>query len=178
MKRSDECATMTLNYDITGAITDADLTGNFTLNLRKVLGNMYDKYHYFTIVLTSIGGYNDLSGTKSNSISLNTNAVYMLGLQGLVFPMNTTTANNNSSLGIFPGRFNMAYNGSYLNVNLTNSSNGLVFIKPDQSNVSISISLLCTRTMASTVGTMPATNGTTTSQFSLNYTFNIYGLVN
>ena len=94
----------------------------------------------------------------------------MLGLQGLVFPMNTTTANNNSSLGIFPGRFNIAYNG-YLNVNLTNSSNGLVFLKPQQNNVSISIPLICTRTMAST-------NGTTTSQFSLNYTFNIYGLVN
>ena len=170
MKRSDECATMTLNYDITGATTNGDLTGNFTLNLRKVLGNMYDKYDYFTIVLTSIGGYNDLSATTSNSISLNTNAVYMLGLQGLVFPMNTTTANNNSSLGIFPGRFNIAYNG-YLNVNLTNSSNGLVFLKPQQNNVSISIPLICTRTMAST-------NGTTTSQFSLNYTFNIYGLVN
>lgn len=170
MKRSDECATMTLNYDILGATTNGDLTGNFTLNLRKVLGNMYDKYDYFTIVLTSVGGYNDLSATTSNGTSLNTSAVYMLGLQGLVFPMNTTIANNNSSLGIFPGRFAITWS-TYLNVNLTNSSNGLVFIKPQQNNVTISIPLICVRTMAST-------NGTTATQFSLNYTFNIYGLVN
>ena len=141
MKLSGECA----NFEIeTGQVAIiANIVYPFvitnTVNMRTVLGDMYNKYNKFYIVFNSYAGF-----TGSNTISyttLNTTGtgafIWTLGMSGDLRFISNTVNGQITSVGYFPLRFTLPINGyGFLNGTTTN---GLVFERPNNETVTITL---------------------------------------
>ena len=146
-----------------------------TVNLRTVLGDMYDKYNKFYIVFNSYGGFSGNVAlsytTATTNASGQTSFVWTLGMSGDLRFLSNAVNGQLSTIGYFPPRFTLPVNG-YSFLNAPQSNNGLVFQKPNNEIVQITLSPYQIR------GGLPANlvcTGTT-SIYDFNFNFTIYGL--
>lgn len=169
MRLSAECAN--LEFD-SGSVsfplnTNTSVAINASLNLRNVLGDMYNKYNKYIIILNSFGGF--ASTTVSYGGSAAAGAVYSIGITGDLDFISNSVNGVASNIGYFPTRLPLPSNGSAF----TNStmSNGIVFVKPLNDVVNISIVPYLIRN-----GTVAYISATINALYDFNYSFTIYGL--
>jgi hypothetical protein len=175
MKISGECANFevdTGNISYTAAFTNQDMTYNVNVNMRQVLGDLYDKYDKFIIVFNGIsmwGGVTSYSTTTGIS-GLGANTIWTLGMSGLNWINNSYNGNINT-IAYFPNRFTMPISNNYASTNAT-SNNGVCFRKPDNPFLTLIIAPYLTRQ-----GGIALANQTgTTGGWDINYSFTIFGL--
>lgn len=127
MKKSGECATF--QYSMT------NLSNTSVISLRDILGDMYNNYNYFYIVLNFFSGYNNSSSFTGGNYSA-------IRLTGLNF-VHSTFQNNNgsSSSAIMPCSFVYGPNTQTLFTN--SNTSGIVFSKsgPERVNLTVDIGL-------------------------------------
>jgi hypothetical protein len=173
MRLSGECANFefeTGQVSILANVTYPFVVSN-TVNMRTVLGDMYDKYNKFYIVFNSLGGFSgnaNLSYTTSGATSQNA-LVWTLGMSGDLRFLSNTVNGQLSTIGYFPMRFTLPVNGyNFLNGAITN---GIVFEKPSNDIGTINISPYLIR------GGAPANLVcTANTTYDFNFSFTIYGL--
>ncbi len=188
MKRSGECANFQLDYEIaTMQNTEKSLTYSTSINLKNILGDMYDKYNKFVIIFNGLGYWTNTpapSGTSPNVIggynsggarNVTSVGVYYLGISGLDIINNSSKNGDLSNIGFFPGRFALI-TANYYSLNLTNTSNGIMFNKPSNPNVNITLPIYNVRTNVETSIAISGTSSTTAILFDMNLSFTIYGI--
>lgn len=170
MKQSFECANMEIDNSYISAIAFTKaMDYNATINLKAVMGEMYDKYDYFIIYYNSFGCWNAVTSyTAGAAVGLNATAMWTLGMKGLNW-MNSTYNGISNEIAYFPDRFTLPING-YGGYNSSIQS-GIVFRKPDNPFVNINIVPYLVRTGASCNAVNTGNGG-----YDINYSFSIYGL--
>jgi len=172
MKVSGECASLDLDVGSRGATTQIDLSMSFNVDMRQLLGDMYEKYDHFLIIFNSIGGWSNATSysTTSGTTGIAATATWTLGMTGLDWEA-TTYNGLISNLAYFPTRFTLPV-GGYGSVNFVNNS-GVCFRKPLNPYVTLTIAPYLTRGNSSGIAVVAAGN---TAQVDFNYSFSIYGL--
>lgn len=177
MKLSGECANFEIdtggtNY-FNAPFTGIDMTFTLNVDMRQVLGDLYQKYDKFLIVFNGIGMFSALSGfvSSNGATGLNNTAVWTLGMSGLDWINNSYNGNMNT-IAYFPNRFTMPTN----NYAVTNSisNNGVCFRRPDNPYVKLTVAPYLTRNGGYALGAQSATSGT--GGWDINYSFTIFGL--
>lgn len=175
MKISGECAnfevdTGSISYNT--AFSNQDMTFTLNVNMKQVLGELYEKYKKFMIVFNGIsmwGGVTSYSTTTGLS-NLNATTVWTLGMTGLQWINNSYNGQINA-IGYFPNRFTMPISNGYVANNAT-SNNGICFDKPASHQVTLTIAPYLTRQ-----GGVALANQTgSTGGWDINYSFTIFGL--
>lgn len=178
MRLSGECANFEIDTGlnvIVGAFTDQPIAYNVNVNMRQVLGDMFDRYDKFLMVFNSIGMWGGLTSytTAATGTTLFTNtAVWTLGVSGLDW-QNSTYNGTISNVAYFPNRFTMPITSNYTASN-SSTSNGVVFRRPDNPFVTLSASPYLTRQGGPALANMTTTTGN--NGWDINYSFTIYGL--
>lgn len=173
MKLSGECAnfeidTGSLSY--TGPFTGIDMTFTLNVDMRQVLGDLYQKYDKFLIVFNGIGMFSALTSfTTSTNASATNASVWTLGMTGLDWINNSYNGNMNN-IAYFPNRFTMPTN----NYGVTNSisNNGVCFRRPDNPYVRLTVAPYLTRQGGYALGAQTGSAG----GWDINYSFTIFGL--
>jgi hypothetical protein len=164
MKQSSESANFVLQPQVINLLPNTPIEIIFNnIDMTTVLGDMYYKYKYFKIVLNSYCGWASTSVTYSP-----TNVVY-LGMTGLDF-VAATFNGEQTNMARFPNVFIMPSNGANT-IDYANDHSGIVFRKPNSSNVKLQLYFLNPRT---TTDIIVSTNNTFTASFNFNFT--IHGL--
>jgi hypothetical protein len=178
MKLSGECA----NFEIdSGNITlAADTSIPFVItnkvNMRSVLGDMYNKYKKFYIQLNSLSGF-ATSAVGYTAISPptvpsgQTGLVWTLGMSGDLRFLSNTVNGQPSSIGYFGLRFTLPVNG-YATTNAPATGYGIVFELPP--NESVTINLTPYQVRGGTAAILGVVG--VTGIFDFNFNFSIYGL--
>jgi hypothetical protein len=182
MKLSGESAN--LEFD-TGTLTiqatqSLELFIEQTINLRRSLGDMFDKYDEFLMVFNSIGSSANSTtansytgGTSSNQ---NNTAIWTTGMSGDLQFRNNTINGSISSIAYFPPRYNLPVatvaNGSNILLNFP-VNNGIVFLKPSNDIVRIKIAPYLVR--GGGIGSVVA--GAADLTFDANLSFTVFGLM-
>lgn len=172
MKISGECANVDLDTGARGSATTTYEfnTLSFSVDMRQVLGDMYDKYEHFEIIFNGIGGWaNATSWTAGGITNIANTATWTLGMSGLDWEASTYNGQL-SNLVYFPNRFTLP-TGGYGATNFS-TNNGIMFRKPTSPFVTLNITPYLTR------GGQPAIAVVTTGTASIdfNFSFSIYGL--
>lgn len=171
MKLSGESANFELDKGLVSSGLTIPFLINETIDLRIVLGDMYDKYDKYVIIFNSIGGWTNANSwaTSLGASAINQTGSWSLGMEGL--PWNNSTSNSNmTSMALFPNKFNLPIVG-YGTQNAT-YSNGISFRKPANSIVTLTYAPYLTRTGGYAIAV--ATSGVVSIDFNLSFT--IYGL--
>ncbi len=178
MKISGECA----NFEIdSGSIVlPADTSIPFVItnkvNMRSVLGDMYNKYKKFYIQLNSLSGF-ATSAVGYTAISPptvpsgQTGLVWTLGMSGDLRFLSNTVNGQPSSIGYFGLRFTLPVNG-YATTNAPATGYGIVFELPP--NESVTINLTPYQVRGGTAAILGVVG--VTGIFDFNFNFSIYGL--
>ena len=186
MKISGECANLELDCVINppgGSTQQSDITVTYNINFRQLLGDMYGRYDEFMIVFDGIGGWsNATSYNTTNSVltpsgypaisGVNATGSWSLGMIGLDWKYYSYNGNL-SNIGLFPNKFNLGVSG-YTTTNFGTTNQGLVFRKPQNGNIQLTISPYLTRTQGTCVAVTTGAN----IMVDFNYNFSIYGLSN
>lgn len=172
MKLSGECANLDLDTSqLSNGTNTLELSSiSFQVDMRQVLGDMYDKYDHFEIIFNSIGGWVNAGSWSGGGVTnLNASATWSLGMSGLDWEASTYNGLI-TNLVYFPNRFTLPVAG-YGATNFT-TNNGIMFRKPYNPYVTLNITPYLTR------GGQPATfiASTASAQIDLNFSFSIYGL--
>lgn len=123
-------------------------------NIREALGDMYDKYDKFKIVLNSVFSWNNLLPNRPTSVK-------MSGLDWVGY--NEYGSDDKTLVTI--GLILVGWNGGV--INQTNGSFGVVFNKPTQESLKITIRLF----------DLTLNDYNTTQNYNINkFFFNIYGV--
>lgn len=138
-----------------------------SLNLRTALGDMYNKYNKFLMVLNSFGGF---AGAVVTYTSQGSPAIATIGISGDLPFISNSLNGQISSVAYFPLRFTLPSNG----YNSTNSTiqNGVVFQKPANDVAEVTITPYLVRGGAIALINCASAN----SIYDFNYSFTIYGL--
>lgn len=174
MKISGECANLDLDTTSLSGLVNLDLSSfSVDVDLRQVLGIMYDKYDKFMIIFNGAGGWTNASSYSSTSGTTNLTAttVWSLGMSGLNWAFNSYNGTL-SNVAFFPSKLTLPIAG-YGNTNFPNFRNGIVFRKPT-GNSKVTLKIVPYLTRGS--GTAIAVVASGTVQFDFNYSFSIYGL--
>jgi hypothetical protein len=149
----------------------------FRVNLRQVLGDMYDEYDTFAICLNSVLNYAQISSynTIPNVGSVSSTLPVKVGMSGLNW-MSSTLNGNKESLCFFPNAFviggaGTASDGGYGSGNFKNP-NCIMFKKPPEPNVEFTVGLYSARQN----GFVRGGNTSGESRIQLNYNFSIFGI--
>lgn len=174
MKLSGECANFevdTGNVAYAAAFTNVDMTYNLNVDMKQVLGDLYNKYDKFMIVFNGISMWGGVTTYSTNNgiTGLTASTVWTLGMTGLNWINNSYNGNVNS-IAYFPNRFTMPITNAYALTNST-SSNGICFRRPDNPYLTLSISPYLTRQ-----GGIAYANNTAAGGWDINYSFTIFGL--
>lgn len=174
MKLSGETANLEIDYTntfIAGTTQQIDIIRN--VNMRQLLGEMYDKYKKFYIVFTGIAG-NSTTGNLTYSAGAITGmsnaAGWLLRMSGLDF-VNNTIDGSITRLPLFPLGFAMPFNG-YTTGASTSTQNGIVFNKEMNDNTTLIFTPVLNKNLQPCVGSQVTTSGI----LSLTLNFSIYGL--
>jgi len=180
MSKSLECANMILDtgYQTSPQTTSISTVRTFNVNLRQILGDMYDQYETFAICLNSVTLYSQISTYNALQPSVGSfglTATAKVGMSGLNW-ISSTTNGANTTLSLFPGSFEIgggvvANDGGYGIANFKNP-NCIMFSKPPQDNVSLTVGLYQTRGG----GFIRAGNSAGETRLQLNYNFSIFGI--
>lgn len=174
MKLSGECA----NFEVdTGSIsyatafTNQDMSYTLNVDMRQVLGDLYQKYDKFLIIFNGISMWGGITSyaTSTGITGLNASAVWTLGMSGLNWVNNSYNGNINN-IAYFPNRYTMPISSAYTSTNAT-SNNGVCFRKPDNPYLTLTLTPYLTRQGGSALATNTASGG-----WDINYNFTIYGL--
>lgn len=172
MKLSSECAILELDsLLVTVPLNTTQIVEVASdVNLRIVLGDMYNKYNKFLIVLNSFGGYCTLpNGGGYNGGNNVVSTPYSVVMAGLPFTQNSYNGQLQTS-AIFPAKVTLPVFGN----SVTNSpvQRGVVFTKPGYEQTRLVCNFYATR--SNTIATIVTTNAQYSYDFNLN--FAIYGL--
>lgn len=171
MKLSGECANLDLDTGSRSSGTTTLEISSITIpvDMRQVLGDMYDKYEHFEIIFNGIGGWSNATSYSAGTITGLTNtATWNLGMIGLDWEASTYNGQL-SNVAYFPNRFTLPI-GGYGSSNFS-TNNGIMFRKPYSPYVTLNVTPYLTR------GGGPATVvASATAQIDLNFSFSIYGL--
>jgi hypothetical protein len=175
MKLSGECA----NFEIdTGSVTYAstftseNMAFTVSVNMKQVLGELFERYKKFMIVFNGISMWGNVTGytTTTGVTGLTNAAVWTLGMTGLNWINNSYNGLSNN-VGFFPNRFTMPTANGYSNTNAT-ANNGICFDKPASNQVTITVVPYLTRQ-----GGTAQASGSATGGWDINYSFTIFGLI-
>ena len=163
MKVSSEVANFQLETTFVNFAANAPIEYTFSnVNMKNVLGDMFDKYKYFKIVINSVSGFAGSAATFTPVSNV------FVGLSGLDWVSNTTNGSP-SAIGKFHQIFTMPSNGSsFYNYPI---EKGIIFRKSSVYNVDLKVSLYNSRTSNIVVSQTTGTVG-----FSFFFNFTIYGL--
>jgi hypothetical protein len=143
------------------------------INMRTVLGDMLDKYNKFMMVFNGIASTSSAAMTYSAGTvtTINNTAAWTCGMSGDLQFVGNTVNGQLSNIAYFPTRFTLAANGS----NITNASciNGVVFLKPSNSIVTINVAPYLIR--GGGAGSV-VTSGANSVTYDVNFSFTIFGL--
>ena len=182
MKISGECANLELDTlsVLSGAgIQEISLMVYFNIDMRQVLGDMYDRYEEFLMVFDGIGGWTNATSFTTTPSNLSTNNLisggnqtssWSLGMTGLDWKYSTYNGQLNE-IALFPNKFNLGVSG-FTTSNFGSTSQGIVFRKPSNPFVRLSVAPYLSRTQGIGVAVTTAT----AIQIDFNYNFSIYGL--
>lgn len=176
MKLSGETANV--EFD-TGVITIA-ASGTYplfltqTVNMRTMLGDMFDKYEKFLMVFNGIGATATGGGLTYNAgtiVGQGNSVTWTLGMFGDLQFISNSVNGQLSNIAYFPTRFTLPVNGS----TITNSSNnaGITFAKPKNDVVTLTMAPYLIRGGGAGIAVSPAGNPTT---IDVNFNFTVYGL--
>jgi hypothetical protein len=148
-----------------------------TFNIRNALGDMMDKYDKFLMVFNSIGA--SASGTTANTYTAgavagqNQSSVWTTGIFGDLQFVGNSVNGQLSNIGYFPPRYTLPVAVSSPN-SLSNFTinNGIVFLKPKNDTVTITITPYLIRTGGAGV----VVAGTTDLTLDINMSFTVFGL--
>lgn len=145
--------------------TSVDLTT--TLNLRTALGDMYNKYNKFLMVLNSFGGF---AGSVVTYTGQGSPVTATVGITGDIPFLSNSLNGQISTVAYFPLRFILPNNG-YTSTNST-IQNGIVFQKPANEVATVTLTPYLVRGGA--IALINSANSN--SLYDFNYSFTIYGL--
>lgn len=185
MSKSSEYANLVLD---TGYLTLPQASGTITMlqtfkiNLKQVLGDIYNQFDTFAICLNSYALYSQYSsyasGTGSDAVvNLNGNTVVKVGMTGLNW-VSSTLNGNKSDLCLFPnavaigGGSTLPDGGGYGQASFKNP-NCIMFSKPPQPNVTLTVGLY----NVNKNGIVRAGNSTGEVRLQINYNFSVYGII-
>lgn len=177
MKLSGESANV--EFD-TGIIT-IPASGTYPLfltqavNMRTILGDMFDKYEKFLIVFNSLGATSTGTGLtySAGTITGQGNTVtWTLGMFGDLQFISNSVNGQLSNIAYFPTRFTLPVVGSVI----ANSSctAGITFAKPKNDVVTLTMAPYLIRGGGAGIAVSPAGNSTT---IDVNLNFTVYGLI-
>jgi len=182
MSKSKESATMILDTGYNTAVSGITINTEFTyeIDLRKVLGDMYDKYDRFAICLNSIINYARISSyattpPQPTNPTAGSSAVALIGMRGLQWVSNSLNSDT-GEIALFPNAFVLGGgaptgDGAWGNGEFKNP-NCIMFNKPTNSNVSLVVGLYNPRGQAMYRGG----NSAGEVRLQLNYNFSIFGI--
>jgi len=173
MKISGECANMDLDIGTLSGTPTIDLSSIlFNVDLKRMMGDMYDKYDKFMIIFNNVGGWSNATSysTATGTIGLTATALWSIGMTGLDWISNSYNGQE-STLAFFPNKVVLPV-ANYANNNFSNYGNGVCFRKPMNPNVVLNITPYLTRSGSSAIAVVASG----TVQIDLNYSFTIYGL--
>lgn len=175
MKLSDETANLVFDtgqFTVQANSTYNNLFISQNVNMRTILGEMYNRYKKFYIVFNSIisFGTSAVTYTAGTVTGITNSSCWLCGIDGLDF-VNNNVDGQISTVAYFPVTFGMSVNGNNAPI-MTSTKNGIVFNKPLNDNVYININpyLISNLKKASLV-----TTAVSFCQYNLSFT--IYGLV-
>lgn len=150
----------------------------YNINLKQVLGDIYDNYDTFSICLNSVVNYSIVSSYNTldtSVLSLGNNSVVKVGMTGLNW-MSSTLNGTKSTLCLFPNGFivggnSTANDGGYGTASFKNP-NCIMFKKPPQPNITITVGLYTVRKNLPII----CGNSQGISAHQANYNFSIYGI--
>ena len=180
MSKSSEYATLVLD---TGYLTQASgsITSlqTFNVNLKQLLGDMYDEYDTFAICLNSCALYSQISTYNTGDpevVSLGSSTPVRVGMSGLNW-LSSTMNGNKSTLLFFPNAFAIgggisANDGGYGQA-FFNNPKYIMFSKPAEPNVTLTVALYVMRKNLP----MRAANSAGEIRLEINYNFSIFGII-
>ncbi len=172
MKISGECANLDLDTGTLVGNTNLDISiMSFNVDLKRMLGDMYDKYDKFIIIFNSMGGWSNASSysTASGTSGLTGVALWSIGMTGLDWVSNSYNGQD-TSLAFFPNKVLLPV-ANYANNNFPNFRNGVCFRKPMNPNVILTLGPYLTRGGSTAIAV-----ATGTVQVDFNFSFSIFGL--
>lgn len=180
MSKSLECANLVLDSGYLTMVQGSTIptVQTFQINLKKALGDMYDKYDTFAICLNSVVNYAQLSTYSTGDpdvASLGGSSVVKVGMTGLNW-MSTTLNGQKQSLVLFPNAFviggnSAASDGGYGSGNFK-KPNCVMFKKPATPNITLTVGFYIVRkNLAIRLG-----NSSGEVRFEGNYNFSIFGI--
>lgn len=182
MNRSGECANFHMQTTFKIPIntnTAIPVLPTYKMDMRDVLGSMYNKYDKFLLILNSISYQNASSDGVSSPITftyigngdgpVGNNTITTIGISGLNLFSNT---NNIQSIGIFPNKHKLSTNNGPNYDNFT-SSNGITFMK-SQPAITIQMQFYDISYFANPIGAK--NTSATDDNIYYSFSFTIYGL--
>jgi hypothetical protein len=147
------------------------------VNLRQILGDMFDKYDTFLICLNSVVNYAQISSynTIPNVGSVSSTLPVKVGMSGFHW-VSSTLNGSSESLCFFPNSFviggaSTASDGGFGVGNFKNP-NCIMFKKPPEPTVELTVGLYSARQN----GFVRGGNTSGESRIQLNYNFSIFGI--
>lgn len=141
MKLSDETANLVFDtgyFSVPANSTYDNLFISQNVNMRTILGEMYYRYKKFYIEFNSIIGFSSaVTYTAGGVTGITNNNCWLCGIDGLDF-VNNNVDGKMSKIAYFPVTFGLSSNG-YNPPLSTSTKNGVVFNKPLNDNVYITI---------------------------------------
>lgn len=177
MSRSLEYANVCLDTGYLTSTTGVNIptVRTYNINLKQILGDLYDEYDTFSICLNSVVNYSMVSSYVTSVGVVSSNVVVKVGMTGLNW-MSSTMNGENSSLQLFPngmviGGGLTADDGGFGTANF-NKPNCILFKKPPEPNVTLTVGLYFVRLN----GPVLVGNSTGQIRHQCNYNFSIYGI--
>lgn len=184
MSKSSEYANLVLD---TGYLTLPQASGTITMlqtfkiDLKQVLGDIYNQFDTFAICLNSYAIYSQYSSYASGTtvdpvVNLTSNTVVKVGMTGLNW-ISSTLNGAKSNLCLFPNAFaigggqTLPDGGGYGQASFKNP-NCIMFSKPPQPNVTLTVGLY----NVNKNGIVRAGNSTGEVRLQINYNFSIFGI--
>lgn len=180
MSKSSEYANLVLDTgyltQTTGTITTLR---TFNIDLKKALGDIYDKYETFAICLNSYALYDQMSTYNTGDpdvAALGLSTTVKVGMTGLNW-ISSTLNGDKSTLCFFPNAFFAgggisANDGGYGQAVFKNP-NCIMFSKPPEPNVTLTVGLYVVKK------NLPLRVGNSAGELRLqiNYNFSVYGII-
>lgn len=183
MSKSLECATMIIDTGYnTVPLGGGSISSVYTFNvdLRQILGDMYDKYDFFGICLNSVVNYAKISSynlipPQAPNPTFGSNGSALVGMTGLNWLHNTLNGID-STLGLFPNAFQIGGGGATgdgaWGTGEFKYANVIMFSKPNNPYTTLTVGLYSARNSAF----IRYGNSSQDVRQQLNYNFSIFGI--